>query len=221
MPKRARGLFFCINLCQCAHPGQSGETAHLSPKEKTLKTLSKSNLGSAVVKLISLVAVVSAVVAVTNSRLETLRADNEVARQGFISAADRSKQLECLTRNVYWESAMEPFEGKVAVAQVTINRVESGRFAKDICGVVYQKNVVYDRVVCQFSWFCDGSSKIRPIHPAHWKEAEEVAKKVLLEGFRLPSMKNALYFHADYVKPQWGKPQVGKIGRHIFYAEKI
>jgi spore germination cell wall hydrolase CwlJ-like protein len=193
----------------------------LSPKEKTLKTLSKSNLGSAVVKLISLVAVVSAVVAVTNSRLETLRADNEVARQGFISAADRSKQLECLTRNVYWESAMEPFEGKVAVAQVTINRVESGRFAKDICGVVYQKNVVYDRVVCQFSWFCDGSSKIRPIHPAHWKEAEEVAKKVLLEGFRLPSMKNALYFHADYVKPQWGKPQVGKIGRHIFYAEKI
>jgi spore germination cell wall hydrolase CwlJ-like protein len=193
----------------------------LSPKEKTLKTLSKSNIGSAVVKLISLVAVVSAVVAVTNSRLETLRADNEVARQGFISAADRSKQLECLTRNVYWESAMEPFEGKVAVAQVTINRVESGRFAKDICGVVYQKNVVYDRVVCQFSWFCDGSSKIRPIHPAHWKEAEEVAKKVLLEGFRLPSMKNALYFHADYVKPQWGKPQVGKIGRHIFYAEKI
>ena len=186
-----------------------------------MKNLSKSNLGSAVVKLISFVAVVSAVVAVTNSRLETLRADNEVARQGFISAADRSKQLECLTRNVYWESAMEPFEGKVAVAQVTINRVESGRFAKDICGVVYQKNVVYDRVICQFSWFCDGSSKIKPIHPAHWKEAEEVAKKVLLEGFRLPSMKNALYFHADYVKPQWGKPQVGKIGRHIFYAEKI
>jgi spore germination cell wall hydrolase CwlJ-like protein len=107
------------------------------------------------------------------------------------------------------------------VAQVTINRVESGKFAPDICGVVYQKNVIYDRVICQFSWFCDGSSKIRPIYPAHWKESEEVAKKVLLEGFRLPSMKNALYFHADYVKPNWGKPQVGKFGRHIFYADKI
>jgi len=34
-------------------------------------------------------------------------------------------------------------------------------------------------------------------------------------------MKNALYFHADYVTPQWGKPQVGKFGRHIFYADKI
>jgi hypothetical protein len=90
-----------------------------------------------------------------------LRASNEVARQGFISAADRAKQLDCLTRNIYWESATEPFEGKVAVAQVTINRVESGRFASDICGVVYQKNVVYDKVICQFSWFCDGSSKVK------------------------------------------------------------
>jgi len=186
-----------------------------------LKLISISNLSSIAVKIVCLTAVVASVVYVTNVKLDTLRITNEAARQGFISAADRTKQLDCLTRNIYWESATEPFEGKVAVAQVTLNRVASGRFAPDICGVVYQKNVIYDKVICQFSWFCDGSSKIRPIYPAHWKEAEEVAKKVLLEGFRLPSMKNALYFHADYVKPQWGKPQVGKIGRHIFYADKI
>ena len=186
-----------------------------------MKTSSKFNLGSIAVKTVSFVAVALAVVFVTDNKLTALQTTNEAARQGFISAADRTKQLDCLTRNIYWEAATEPFEGKVAVAQVTINRVESGRFARDICGVVYQKNVIYDKVVCQFSWFCDGSSKIRPIYPAHWKEAEEVAKMVLLEGFRLPSMKNALYFHADYVKPQWGKPQVGKIGRHIFYADKI
>jgi spore germination cell wall hydrolase CwlJ-like protein len=186
-----------------------------------LKSNSKFNLGSTAVKFVSFLAVVMAVASVTDSKLQTLQAANEVARQGFVSVADRNKQLDCLTRNIYWESATEPFEGKVAVAQVTINRVESGKFAKDICGVVYQKNVVYDRVVCQFSWFCDGSSKVRPIYPAHWKESEEVAKKVLLEGFRLPSVKNALYFHADYVNPKWGKPQVAKFGRHIFYAEKI
>jgi len=186
-----------------------------------LKLISISNLGSIAVKAICFVVVAILVVHVTQVKLDSLRTTNEVARQGFVSAADRAKQLDCLTRNIYWEAATEPFEGKVAVAQVTINRVETGRFAPDICGVVYQKNVVYDRVICQFSWFCDGSSKIRPIYPAHWKEAEEVAKKVLLEGFRLPSVKNALYFHADYVKPQWGKPQVAKFGRHIFYAEKI
>jgi spore germination cell wall hydrolase CwlJ-like protein len=173
------------------------------------------------VKFGSFLAVAVAVIMVTDAKLDTLRATNEVARQGFISASDRARQLDCLTRNIYWESATEPFEGKVAVAQVTINRVESGKFASDICGVVYQKNVIYDKVICQFSWFCDGSSKVRPIYPAHWKESEEVAKKVLLEGFRLPSVKNALYFHADYVKPQWGKPQVAKFGRHIFYADKI
>jgi spore germination cell wall hydrolase CwlJ-like protein len=183
-----------------------------------LKLISISNLA---VKVFCFVAVTAAVVHVTNVKLDTLKTTNEVARQGFVSAADRARQLDCLTRNIYWESATEPFEGKVAVAQVTINRVESGRFAPDICGVVYQKNIVYDKVICQFSWFCDGSSKIRPIYPAHWKESEEVAKKVLLEGFRLPSVKNALYFHADYVNPRWGKPQVAKFGRHIFYAEKI
>jgi spore germination cell wall hydrolase CwlJ-like protein len=186
-----------------------------------LNIISITKFGNTAVKVLGFVAVVFAVASVTDAKLNSLRDVNEVARQGFVSAADRAKQLDCLTRNIYWEAATEPFEGKVAVAQVTLNRVDSGRFAKDICGVVYQKNVVYDRVVCQFSWFCDGSSKIRPIYPAHWKEAEEVAKKVLLEGFRLPSVKNALYFHADYVNPRWGKPQVAKFGRHIFYAEKI
>lgn len=161
------------------------------------------------------------VVTVTQHKLEILRVTNEVARQGFISVEDRTRQLACLTKNIYWESATEPFEGKVAVAQVTLNRVASGKFAPDVCGVVYQKNVIMGREVCQFSWMCDGSTKIKPIYPAQWKESEEVAKKVLLEGFRLPSMKNALYFHADYIQPQWGKPKVGQFGRHIFYAEKI
>jgi len=48
-----------------------------------------------------------------------------------------------------------------------------------------------------------------------------VAKKVLLEDFRLPSMNKALYFHADYIKkPNWSKPVVARIGRHIFYGDR-
>lgn len=186
-----------------------------------MKSNSKFNLGSMAVKAACFTAAIFVVVSVTTARLDSLRVSNEVARQGFVSTAERAKQLDCLTRNIYWESATEPFEGKVAVAQVTLNRVASGKFAPDICGVVYQKNVIYNKVICQFSWFCDGSSKIKPIYPAHWRESEEVAKKVLLENFRLPSMTKALYFHADYVNPQWGKPQVAKFGRHIFYADKI
>jgi spore germination cell wall hydrolase CwlJ-like protein len=135
-------------------------------------------------------------------------------------AREMEKQLQCLSRNIYWEAANEPFEGKVAVAQVTLNRVESGKFPDSVCGVVYQKTKFVDRVVCQFSWFCETNHVTRPIHNALFKESEEVAKMVLLEGFRLPAIKEAMYYHADYVNPKWNLPKIKQIGRHIFYKER-
>jgi spore germination cell wall hydrolase CwlJ-like protein len=53
-----------------------------------------------------------------------------------------------------------------------------------------------------------------------YEESEEVAKKVLLEGFRLDGLREALYYHADYVNPNWNKQRIGKIGQHIFYKDK-
>jgi len=175
---------------------------------------------SRVLKTLGLAAVAAAVVVVCQSRLDSLRNAQSDMPAGYVTAAERTRQLECLTRNIYWEAASEPFEGKVAVAQVTLNRMHSGRFADSVCGVVYQKNVFYEKVVCQFSWYCEGNQKMKPIHPPLWRESEEVAKKVLLEGFRLPSLKNAYYYHADYVNPGWNKPKIEKIGRHIFYGER-
>lgn len=136
-----------------------------------------------------------------------------------ISMAERERQLTCLAKNIYFEAASEPFEGKVAVAQVTINRAESGRYPSDICDVVYQKNVVYGRVICQFSWYCESGPRIR--HNDAYKESMEVAKRVLLENFRLPSLKNAYFYHADYVSPNWKLPKITQIGRHIFYGQKV
>ena len=134
-----------------------------------------------------------------------------------ISLKERERQLACLAQNIYWEAATEPFEGKVAVAQVTINRSQSGMFPNDICKVVYQKNFLYEKTVCQFSWYCENNFKIKPVHPARYQESEAVARRVLLEGFRLDSIKEALYYHADYVNPKWNKQRVAKIGKHIFY----
>ena len=138
----------------------------------TIKLTKVHTLSSIVLKVIGFVAVALAVTNVTVTKLDELRAENEAPRQGFISAADRTQQLACLTRNIYYEAASEPFEGKVAVAQVTMNRVETGRFGRDVCGVVYQKNVVYEKVICQFSWTCNGVSPIKPIYSALWKESE-------------------------------------------------
>ena len=134
-----------------------------------------------------------------------------------ITTAMREKQLACLAKNIYYEAGNQPFEGKVAVAQVTINRTESGQYPSDICKTIYQKNVVYEKVLCQFSWVCDRSVVAGNVNAANYKESEEVAKKVLLEGFRLPSLKEAMYFHGDYINPGWKREKIAKIGNHIFY----
>ena len=170
-------------------------------------------------KAIGLWAVAMIVIAVCTTKLDGLRHQQSQLPTDYITAAQRTQELECLTRNIYWEAASEPFEGKVAVAQVTLNRMESKKFPSTVCGVVQQKNVIYDKVICQFSWMCEGSYKTKPVYYPLWKESEEVAKKVLLEGFRLPSLKKALFYHADYVSPGWKLPRIEKIGRHIFYGE--
>ena len=157
------------------------------------------------------------ITSVTTHKLESLRSKNMTTDSVQVSAAERTKQLDCLTRNIYWEAASEPFEGKVAVAQVTMNRVDSGNFGNGVCGVVFQRNIFYEKVICQFSWACENTHKFKPVHPKLYAESEEVAKKVLLENFRLPGLTNAIYYHADYVNPGWKKEKIIKIGRHIFY----
>ena len=158
-------------------------------------------------------------VSVTNAKLDQLRSSKAAHDNVELTMSERTKQLECLTKNIYWEAAGEPFEGKVAVAQVTLNRVDDGRFGKGVCGVVYQKNIIYEKVICQFSWVCEGTHKIKPVYAAMYKESEEVAKKVLLENFRLPSLSNAMYYHATYVQPGWRKQKITQIGQHIFYKD--
>lgn len=149
------------------------------------------------------------------------RANSYTYEVSTVPARQMEKQLACLAKNIYYEAGNEPFEGKVAVAQVTLNRVETGKFADSICGVVYQKTTFLSKTVCQFSWFCENNGVAKPIHKESFKESEEVARMVLLEGMRLPSLKEAVYYHADYVDPKWNKPKIKQIGRHIFYKERV
>jgi spore germination cell wall hydrolase CwlJ-like protein len=181
-----------------------------SVKEKKMIRIIKTILNFSVV-----IAVAVAAQQAIYFKFDKLKEARETASP--ITAQMRQQQLDCLARNIYHEAGSEPFEGKVAVAQVTINRTESGNFPSDICKVVYQKNVVYEKVMCQFSWYCEGPSAMKPMNGPIYTESMEVAKKVLLEGFRLPDLKNALYFHGDYIQPGWNKKPVAKIGRHVFY----
>ena len=150
-------------------------------------------------------------------KFDEVKEHNKQQSPSAITMAQREKELDCLTKNIYYEAGTEPFEGKVAVAQVTINRTKSGKFPKDICAVVYERNLVYNNLICQFSWYCDSKAKVIPIHAATYKESEAVAKKVLLEGFKLDSLNEALYYHAIYVNPGWKRQRITQIGKHIFY----
>jgi len=159
--------------------------------------------------------VLNILITTINTKLDKLR--NAEFSNSDITLAVRQQQLDCLAKNIYYEAGSEPFEGKVGVAQVTLNRAESSAFPNDICRVVYQKTVIYDKVICQFSWYCETASRIKPVYSKAYQESYEVAKKVLLENFRLNILKDAMYFHATNIAPNWRHQKLAQIGNHIFY----
>ena len=117
-------------------------------------------------------------------------------------------EILCLAKNIYYEARGEPMHGKIAVAQVTLNRVtHRTEFQSSICQVVYAKH--------QFSWT---QERHREPRGPEWIEAQALAKLVIQGVVHLPNFK-ALYFHNLTVKPKWNKTKelVARIGNHIFY----
>lgn len=135
------------------------------------------------------------------------------------------KQVECLAQNVYYEAGYEPTKGKVAVAMVTLNRVNSGFYPKSICATMTQKV----QETCQFSWWCDDYKRIKATtyrYSKHEKEAFEKSREVALYTYmnyeKINDVtKGALFFHTKEVKPGWKNVHVTTvIGNHIFYKRK-
>lgn len=137
--------------------------------------------------------------------------------QGLGAAGVLVPDVECLALNIYHEARGEPVAGKVAVGHVVLNRVQDKRFPNQACAVVRQggeKRLNH----CQFSWWCDGRSD-QPRDAEAWAQALDIAKQVY-DGKTVDPTGGALWYHADYVSPSWGKtlPRGPKIGRHIFYG---
>jgi spore germination cell wall hydrolase CwlJ-like protein len=131
-------------------------------------------------------------------------------------------QLECMALNIYFESALEPREGKIAIGQVVLNRVEHSDYPNTVCEVVKQgihyNNGLPVKNKCQFSWYCDGLED-EPWKGHRWYESYDIAHK-LLSGYPFYDFaEGSLFYHARYVKPWWAKhyERVATIGQHIFY----
>lgn len=126
----------------------------------------------------------------------------------FASSQTSDDQTDCLARAVYWESKGEPLAGQLTVAEVIINRSQSGRFASTICGVVRQRG--------QFSFVHGGYIPAAPQASRDWRTAvaiAEIAQRDLADG----GAPRALFFHARRAHPGWHLTRVASIGNHVFY----
>ena len=142
--------------------------------------------------------------------------------------------LVCLALNAYWEARNQDYHGMIAVNQVVMNRVASDIYPDTPCDVIFQgphrkswrdETVLYPvRDRCQFSWYCDGKSDEVSKEDQEEREAWFRAVKSsweVLDGSYDDLVDGALWYHADYVDPDWNKNKeiTSIIGDHIFYKE--
>jgi len=118
----------------------------------------------------------------------------------------------CLALNIYFEARGEDMLGQLAVAEVTLNRVESSRYPDNVCDVVWQHK--------QFSWTHDGKSD-KPKDARAWAEAQRIARIALSENEMAVVGDGVTHYHASYVSPYWASSyeRVAKVGKHIFYRK--
>ena len=151
---------------------------------------------------------------ILQSELETLNHKVEFLNLSYEKKQVVMREVECLARNIYFEAGGEPRAGKIAVAEVTMNRVKSRQYPRTVCGVVHQKS----KGVCQFSWVCEGKKNVRKNTDA-WRDSVKIAEDILISKKEYGIIGSAKHFHAVYVNPSWAesKRMIKKIGQHIFY----
>lgn len=142
-----------------------------------------------------------------------------LAQRLHLIGKSRARAQNCLARAIYFEARNQPYRGQVAVAQVVMNRVLSGIYPRDVCGVIYQN--ANHHLACQFTFACDGKPDIiterRP-----WYRAERIARKTLDGKLYVQAVGTATHYHATYVHPYWVREmrRYAREGIHLFYRPR-
>lgn len=114
-----------------------------------------------------------------------------------------SNDIQLMAQAVYGEARGEPYEGKVAVAAVILNRVEDDKFPNTVSGVIFQPGA--------FTAVSDGQI---------WLEPDESAYQAVRDAINGwdPSNGALYYFNPDTATSAWiwSRPQIKQIGKHIF-----
>jgi cell wall hydrolase len=137
-----------------------------------------------------------------------------------LAGKPRAKAEKCLADAVYFEARGEPLRGQMAVAQVVMNRVFSGFYPNNVCGVVYQNS---DRhLACQFTFACEGKDLSHIDELDMWEQAKRIAKDTLDGKLWLTEVGHATHYHAYWVHPSWVHEmnKMYQLGVHTFYRPR-
>lgn len=119
------------------------------------------------------------------------------------SANRSSYNLDNLAKLVHGEARGESFEGKVAVAAVVLNRVESGKFGNTVNEVIFEPGA--------FTAVSDGQYYLKPDQDAY------KAAQAALDGWDPTG--NAIYYWNPVTATNkwiWSRPITITIGKHVF-----
>jgi spore germination cell wall hydrolase CwlJ-like protein len=125
-------------------------------------------------------------------------------------------ERRCLAEVVYFEGRNETVEGQIAIAQVVLNRVRSGKWPDTICAVIRQGRG--DN--CQFPAVCKAAD--RPAdNDASWQRAAWIADDAAAGRAWLSELTDATHYHNASTKPPWRLSMkfIRKIGWRRYYAD--
>lgn len=147
----------------------------------------------------------------------TAPAETEAALVAAAPAPTGGAEWQCLTEALYFEARGETLQGMFAVAEVILNRRDSGEYPRSVCGVVHQGTGA--RFACQFTYTCDGQSDAVSERGA-WNMVGRVAA-LMLDGAPRNLTDGATHYHTRAVSPSWARrfPQTAAIGAHLFYRQ--
>ena len=129
----------------------------------------------------------------------------------FSNITYSNEELECLALNIYFEAGVESTAGKLAVANVTINRKNSSDYPNTICSVVKEGKHYHDKKVdkkyplrdrCQFSWYCDGLVD-KPKKGRTWDTSLNVAEIALKKHYAdilIDITDGSTHYHANWME---------------------
>lgn len=126
------------------------------------------------------------------------------------SSVARDADVRCLALNIYYEARGEPILGRLAVANVTMNRFLNS--TKTICNTVYSPG--------QFEWT---SKRLRGPAGEDWHQAVALSWIVITQPELVHDVtQNALYFHSNRRTPSSFRrfEHTITIGNHRFYRER-